>query len=57
LFISQSLVQRKFVAAEKSLFISQSQANLGRMVAVVSHEIKNPLMIIRASAGRNRSPE
>jgi len=46
------LVQRKFVAAEKSLFISQSQANLGRMVAVVSHEIKNPLMIIRASAER-----
>ena len=32
--------------------MSQSQANLGRMVAVVSHEVKNPLMIIRASAER-----
>lgn len=48
------IVQRKIIAAEKSLFLSQSQANLGRMVAVVSHEIKNPLMIIRASAERLR---
>jgi len=46
------LIQRKINAAEKSLFLSRSQANLGRMVAVVSHEIKNPLMIIRASAER-----
>lgn len=44
--------QRRINAAERSLFLSQSQANLGRMVAVVSHEIKNPLMIIRASAER-----
>ncbi len=34
------------------LLTAQSQANLGRMVAVVSHEIKNPLMIIRASGER-----
>jgi len=46
------LIQRRINAAEKSLFMSQSQANLGRMVAVVSHEVKNPLMIIRASAER-----
>lgn len=46
------LFQRKINIAEKSLFLSQSQANLGRMVAVVSHEIKNPLMIIRGSAER-----
>jgi signal transduction histidine kinase len=46
------LIQRKINAAEQSLFLSKSQANLGRMVAVVSHEIKNPLMIIRASAER-----
>nr|MBN2277667.1 HAMP domain-containing histidine kinase [candidate division Zixibacteria bacterium] len=46
------LVQRRINAAERSLFMAQSQANLGRMVAVVSHEIKNPLMIIRASAER-----
>jgi signal transduction histidine kinase len=46
------LVQRRIHAAEQSLFVSQAQANLGRMVAVVSHEIKNPLMIIRASAER-----
>ncbi len=43
-------LQQRMEASEKSLLISQSQANLGRMVAVVSHEIKNPLMIIRASA-------
>jgi signal transduction histidine kinase len=46
------LIQRRINAAESSLFMSQSQANLGRMVAVVSHEVKNPLMIIRASAER-----
>ncbi|MFH2034978.1 MAG: HAMP domain-containing sensor histidine kinase [Candidatus Zixiibacteriota bacterium] len=46
------IVQRKMMKAEKSLLTAQSQANLGRMVAVVSHEIKNPLMIIRASAER-----
>ncbi|RKX17325.1 MAG: hypothetical protein DRP51_11030 [Candidatus Zixiibacteriota bacterium] len=44
------LVQRKIGLAERSIILSQSQANLGRMVAVVSHEIKNPLMIMRASA-------
>ncbi len=44
------LFQRRVAASEKSVMLSQSQANLGRMVAVVSHEIKNPLMIIRASA-------
>jgi signal transduction histidine kinase len=44
------VVQRRMAASEKSVFMSQSQANLGRMVAVVSHEIKNPLMIMRASA-------
>ncbi|SYZ72135.1 putative Histidine kinase [Candidatus Zixiibacteriota bacterium] len=54
-------VQRRINASEKALFLSQAQANLGRMVAVVSHEIKNPLMIIRASAERlkkgNGAPE
>lgn len=46
------MIQRRINSAERSLFLSQAQANLGRMVAVVSHEIKNPLMIIRASAER-----
>jgi two-component system, NtrC family, sensor histidine kinase HydH len=46
------LIQQRINATENSLFLTQSQANLGRMVAVVSHEIKNPLMIIRASAER-----
>jgi len=46
------LVQRRINITERNLFMSQSQANLGRMVAVVSHEIKNPLMIIRGSAER-----
>ncbi len=44
------MVQRKISLAERSIMLSQSQANLGRMVAVVSHEVKNPLMIMRASA-------
>jgi len=43
-------IQRRLSRAEKNILLSQSQANLGRMVAVVSHEIKNPLMIMRASA-------
>jgi signal transduction histidine kinase len=46
------LIQRRINATERSLFLSQAQANLGRMVAIVSHELKNPLMIIRASAER-----
>ncbi len=54
-------VQRRINVSEKALFLSQAQANLGRMVAVVSHEIKNPLMIIRASAEKlkkiNDTPE
>ncbi|MCP4704889.1 MAG: HAMP domain-containing histidine kinase [candidate division Zixibacteria bacterium] len=44
------MVHRKIGLAERSIMLSQSQANLGRMVAVVSHEVKNPLMIMRASA-------
>lgn len=46
------IVQRRLGRAERSIMRSQAQANLGRMVAVVSHEIKNPLMIMRASAER-----
>jgi signal transduction histidine kinase len=44
--------QRRAGIAEQQLFLNQTHAYLGRMVAVVSHEIKNPLMIIRASAER-----
>lgn len=46
------LFQRQINRAEQQLFLSQTNSFLGRMVAVVSHEIKNPLMIIRASAER-----
>ncbi len=44
--------QRRMSAAEQQLFLNETHSYLGRMVAVVSHEIKNPLMIIRASAER-----
>jgi signal transduction histidine kinase len=44
--------QRRVHRAEQRLFLNETHAYLGRMVAVVSHEIKNPLMIIRASAER-----
>ena len=46
------LFQRKMSDAEQRLFLNETHSYLGRMVAVVSHEIKNPLMIIRASAER-----
>lgn len=46
------LLQQNLIRAEQQLFVSQTHSYLGRMVAVVSHEIKNPLMIIRASAER-----
>lgn len=46
------LLQQNLNRAEQQLFLSQTHSYLGRMVAVVSHEIKNPLMIIRASAER-----
>ncbi len=42
--------QRRVNQAERRLFLNETHSYLGRMVAVVSHEIKNPLMIIRASA-------
>ena len=46
------LLQRRLIQAEARLFQNETHAYLGRMAAVVSHEIKNPLMIIRASAER-----
>jgi len=46
------LLQRRIARAEQRLYLSETQSYLGRMVAVVSHELKNPLMIIRASAER-----
>lgn len=46
------LLQRRFNAAEQQLFLAQTNVHLGRMVAVVAHELKNPLMIIRASSER-----
>ena len=46
------LVQRRLNKAQQQMFMNETHAYLGRMVAVVAHEIKNPLMIIRASAER-----
>jgi len=44
--------QRHVNRAEQQLFLGATHAHLGRMVAVVAHEMKNPLMIIRGSAER-----
>lgn len=46
------LLQRRINRTEQQLYLNQTHSYLGRMVAVVSHELKNPLMIIRASAER-----
>ena len=46
------LLQQRINRAEQQLYLGQTQTFLGRMVAVVAHELKNPLMIIRASAER-----
>ena len=45
-------LQRRINSAERQLFLAQTESYLGRMVSVVAHEIKNPLMIIRGSAER-----
>ena len=45
-------LQRRINQTEQTLFLNESHAHLGRMVAVVAHELRNPLMIIRASAER-----
>lgn len=47
-------LQRRINHAEQQLFLGETHAHLGRMVAVVAHELRNPLMIIRASAERVR---
>ena len=52
LLIFYIIYSRRLAAAEEQLFRAGSQAALGRMVAVVSHEIKNPMMIIRAAGER-----
>ncbi|RKX23262.1 MAG: hypothetical protein DRP45_10685 [Candidatus Zixiibacteriota bacterium] len=49
------LLQRHINRTEQQLFLGQTHAHLGRMVAVVAHELRNPLMIIRASAERLQS--
>jgi signal transduction histidine kinase len=46
------IYNRRLAWAEQKLFQSSSEAALGRMVAVVSHEIKNPMMIIHAAGER-----
>ncbi len=51
------IVQRKINHLQRQLFLNETQSYLGRMVSIVSHEIKNPLMIIRASAERLRKKE
>lgn len=45
-------LQRHINRAERKLFLAETETFLGRMVSVVAHEIKNPLMIIRGSAER-----
>ncbi len=46
------MFQRRIARAEERLFLGETHAHLGRMVAVVAHELRNPLMIIRGSAER-----
>ncbi|MFH2049375.1 MAG: HAMP domain-containing sensor histidine kinase [bacterium] len=51
------IIQRRINRLQRHLFLNETQTYLGRMVSIVSHEIKNPLMIIRASAERLRKKE
>ncbi|MBU8932542.1 MAG: HAMP domain-containing histidine kinase [candidate division Zixibacteria bacterium] len=51
------IIQRRLNRLQQHLFLSETQSYLGRLVAVVSHEIKNPLAIIRASAERLRKKQ
>lgn len=46
------ILQRRVNRSQSLLMMNETHAYLGRMAAVVSHEIKNPLMILRASAER-----
>lgn len=46
------LWQQRLARAEQRVYMSETHAHLGRMVAVVAHELRNPLMIIRGSAER-----
>lgn len=51
------LVQRRLNRMQRRLFLTETQSFMGRMVAVVAHEIKNPLSIMRASAERLRKKQ
>ncbi len=46
------LLQQRLNRTEQRLFVAETHTYMGRMVAVLSHEIRNPLMIIRAAAER-----
>lgn len=46
------LVQQRLNRTEQQLYLNETHAQMGRMVAIVAHEIRNPLMILRASAER-----
>ncbi len=46
------LLQRRLNQIEQRLYMGETHSFMGRMVAVVAHEVKNPLGIIRASAER-----
>nr|AOR51106.1 hypothetical protein [uncultured bacterium pAW1] len=46
------ILQRAITRTEQQLYLAQTQTWLGRMVAVVAHEVRNPLQIVRASAER-----
>jgi len=51
------LLQRRFNRMQRRLFLNETQSFMGRMVAVVAHEVKNPLSIMRASAERLRKKQ
>lgn len=51
------LIQRRLNRMQRRLFLNETQSFMGRMVAVVAHEVKNPLSIMRASAERLRKKQ
>ncbi|NIP41641.1 MAG: hypothetical protein GWO41_11260, partial [candidate division Zixibacteria bacterium] len=49
------LINRRLISTQEALYRASALTSMGQMAATMAHEIKNPLGIIKATAGRIKS--